>query len=158
MGAEIGKTIIIGVVVVCIFLVILVSGCSTPSPPGHSGRSPAVTPLPTITIPAPPSSPSQPAPRVIVTPPPVPPTNPPGPSVSAEGIHKIQHVIIIMQENRAFDEYFGTYPGADGIPMMDGAPSVCVPDRLPGNVSSPTMIQGMLTLEGRTASTSPWPT
>jgi len=46
----------------------------------------------------------------------------------ASGIHKIRHVIIIMQENRAFDHYFGTYPGADGIPMKDGVPSVCVPD------------------------------
>ena len=27
------------------------------------------------------------------------------------GIHKIKHVIIIMQENRSFDSYFGTYPG-----------------------------------------------
>jgi phospholipase C len=32
-------------------------------------------------------------------------------------IRTIQHVIIIMQENRSFDEYFGTYPGADGIPQ-----------------------------------------
>src|SRR5262245_54663251 len=32
------------------------------------------------------------------------------------GIHKIQHVVVIMQENRTFDNYFGTYPGADGIP------------------------------------------
>ena len=32
------------------------------------------------------------------------------------GIHKIRHVIVIMQENRSFDSYFGTYPGADGIP------------------------------------------
>jgi phospholipase C len=31
-------------------------------------------------------------------------------------IHTIQHVVVIMQENRSFDEYFGTYPGADGIP------------------------------------------
>jgi phospholipase C len=30
------------------------------------------------------------------------------------GIHKIQHVLIIMQENRSFDSYFGTFPGADG--------------------------------------------
>jgi phospholipase C len=45
-----------------------------------------------------------------------------------EGIHKIRHVIIIMQENRAFDEYFGTYPGADGIPMMNSVPTVCIPD------------------------------
>jgi phospholipase C len=44
------------------------------------------------------------------------------------GIHKIQHVIIIMQENRSFDSYFGTYPGADGIPIKDGVPAVCVPD------------------------------
>src|SRR5579884_2081105 len=43
-------------------------------------------------------------------------------------IHKIQHVIIIMQENRSFDSYFGTYPGADGIPMRHGVPTVCMPD------------------------------
>ncbi len=41
-------------------------------------------------------------------------------------IHQIKHVIVIMQENRSFDTYFGTYPGADGIPMQDGKPSVCV--------------------------------
>jgi len=45
-----------------------------------------------------------------------------------QGIHKIQHVIVIMQENRSFDSYFGTYPGADGIPMRHGRPDVCVPD------------------------------
>lgn len=44
------------------------------------------------------------------------------------GIHKIKHVVIIMQENRSFDSYFGTYPGADGIPMKDGKPTVCIPD------------------------------
>ncbi len=33
-----------------------------------------------------------------------------------------------MQENRSFDHYFGTYPGADGIPMQTGVPTVCVPD------------------------------
>jgi phospholipase C len=44
------------------------------------------------------------------------------------GIHKIKHVIIIMQENRSFDSYFGTYPGADGLPMRDGVPTVCVPN------------------------------
>ena len=44
------------------------------------------------------------------------------------GIHKIRHVIIVMQENRSFDSYFGTFPGADGIPMSGGKPAVCVPD------------------------------
>ena len=46
----------------------------------------------------------------------------------AEGIHKISHVVVIMQENRSFDTYFGTYPGADGIPTAYGQPTVCVPD------------------------------
>lgn len=43
-------------------------------------------------------------------------------------IHKIKHIVVIMQENRSFDSYFGTYPGADGIPMQNGMPTVCIPD------------------------------
>jgi phospholipase C len=56
-------------------------------------------------------------------------TGTPAPS-SATGLvsDKIKHVIIIMQENRSFDQYFGTYPGADGIPMQNGVPTVCVND------------------------------
>ena len=42
-----------------------------------------------------------------------------------------------MQENRSFDSYFGTFPGADGIPMTDGKPSVCVPDPATGNCVAP---------------------
>jgi phospholipase C len=53
----------------------------------------------------------------------------PSPSSTNEtGIEKIQHVVVIMQENRSFDSYFGTYPGADGIPMQNGVPTVCVND------------------------------
>ena len=48
------------------------------------------------------------------------------------GIHLIKHVIVIMQENRSFDSYFGTYPGADGIAMANGQPTVCVPAAEPG--------------------------
>jgi phospholipase C len=46
------------------------------------------------------------------------------------GIHKIRHVVIIMQENRSFDSYFGTYPGADGIPGLAGNPGTvpCLPN------------------------------
>ena len=33
-----------------------------------------------------------------------------------------------MEENRSFDSFFGTYPGADGIPMQSGVPTVCVPN------------------------------
>jgi phospholipase C len=58
------------------------------------------------------------------------PSSGPGPAstvAASGGIHKISHVIVIMQENRSFDTYFGTYPGADGIPMKDGQPTVCLP-------------------------------
>jgi phospholipase C len=48
-------------------------------------------------------------------------------TTAATGIHKIKHVVMIMQENRSFDSYFGTFPGADGIPMERGIPTVCVP-------------------------------
>ena len=45
-------------------------------------------------------------------------------------IHKIRHVVFIMQENRSFDSYFGTFPGADGIPGLAGNPGPipCSPD------------------------------
>ncbi|HVS50123.1 MAG TPA: alkaline phosphatase family protein, partial [Candidatus Dormibacteraeota bacterium] len=31
-------------------------------------------------------------------------------------------------ENRSFDQYFGTYSGADGLPVQNGQFTVCVPD------------------------------
>jgi len=55
------------------------------------------------------------------------PGGPPGSDPAPAGIHKIKHVIIVMQENRSFDHYFGTYPGAAGIPMRKGRPAACVP-------------------------------
>src|SRR6266849_7187822 len=48
------------------------------------------------------------------------------------GIHKIRHVVVIMQENRSFDEYFGSYPGVDGLPA-----GVCVPDPVNGGCLKP---------------------
>jgi phospholipase C len=51
-----------------------------------------------------------------------------GSYVIPSGIHKIKHVIVIQQENRSFDSYFGTFPGADGIPVRHGRPTVCIPD------------------------------
>ncbi len=60
------------------------------------------------------------------------------PSTSSDtGIHKIKHVVVIMQENRSFDTYFGTYPGADGIPMQNGVPKVCVNDPQTGQCVKP---------------------
>ncbi|HEX9385577.1 MAG TPA: alkaline phosphatase family protein [Anaerolineales bacterium] len=34
----------------------------------------------------------------------------------------IQHFVVLMQENHTFDNYFGTYPGANGIPA-----GTCIP-------------------------------
>jgi phospholipase C len=51
---------------------------------------------------------------------------------------QIQHIVIIMQENRSFDSYFGTFPGATGIPMdANGVPTVCVPDPANGGCVRP---------------------
>jgi phospholipase C len=56
----------------------------------------------------------------------------------AVGLQKIQHVIIIMQENRSFDHYFGTFPGVEGIPMdANGVPTVCVNDPKTGTCVKP---------------------
>jgi len=49
----------------------------------------------------------------------------------------IKHVIIIFQENRSFDSYFGTYPGADGIPIRNGVPTVCNLDPKTGECVKP---------------------
>ncbi|MBV8263368.1 MAG: phospholipase [Candidatus Eremiobacteraeota bacterium] len=56
---------------------------------------------------------------------------------AAGDIQKIQHIVIIMQENRSFDSYFGTYPGADGIPMRGGVPLACVSDPARGGCQRP---------------------
>ena len=56
----------------------------------------------------------------------------PGPSQLMQARSHVQHVVIIMQENRSFDSYFGTYPGAEGIPA-----GVCVPDAQAGGCITP---------------------
>jgi len=44
----------------------------------------------------------------------------------SQGIGNINHLVFIVMENRSFDHYFGTFPGADGIPMdANGKPTVC---------------------------------
>jgi phospholipase C len=58
-------------------------------------------------------------------------SSPPQPS-TAPNIHLIRHVVIIMQENRSFDSYFGTFQGADGIPA-----NTCVPDPAQGHCVRP---------------------
>jgi phospholipase C len=60
-------------------------------------------------------------------------------TVGPGGIHKIKHIVVIMQENRSFDHYFGTYPGANGIAGLAGNPGTlpCVPDPLNGGCVKP---------------------
>jgi len=54
------------------------------------------------------------------------------------GIMNLDHLIFIVQENRSFDHYFGTFPGADGIPMDElGRPTVCSEDPVLGECVPP---------------------
>src|ERR1700724_2626544 len=55
---------------------------------------------------------------------------------NAEGLAKIEHIVFIIKENRSFDTYFGTFPGADGA--MTGrtskgevVPLTRTPDKMP---------------------------
>jgi len=59
------------------------------------------------------------------------------PPAAGTGISKIRHVVIIMQENRSFDSFFGTFPGAGGIPARNGQFTVCVPDPRSGGCDRP---------------------
>src|SRR5215204_3310185 len=54
-----------------------------------------------------------------------------------EARNKIQHVVVIMQENRSFDSYFGTFPGADGLPARDGRLTACMNDPRTGSCAYP---------------------
>jgi phospholipase C len=56
---------------------------------------------------------------------------------AAAGLATIQHVVVIMQENRSFDSYFGTFPGADGLPRSGGQFTSCVPDPRTGGCDRP---------------------
>jgi phospholipase C len=47
----------------------------------------------------------------------------PAAATAAATATPIKHVVVIMEENHSFDNYFGTFPGANGIPS-----GVCVPD------------------------------
>ncbi|HZT65235.1 MAG TPA: alkaline phosphatase family protein [Acidimicrobiales bacterium] len=82
-------------------------GAAGGSRSGQAGQGPAASPATSAAGPPPASRPSPPI---------------------ASGIQKIRHVVVIMQENRSFDSYFGTFPGADGIPAANGRFTVCVPD------------------------------
>jgi len=117
-----------------LILVACTSSANTASPPETpAGPSLAASALPAQTTPSQTSLPD-----LIVTPA----TATASPTSTIAPVlllarEKIKHVIVIMQENRSFDQYFGTYPGADGIPMKNGLPTVCSPDPLTGQCIKP---------------------
>ena len=55
------------------------------------------------------------------------------------GMDAIQHIVFIIKENRTFDNYFGTFPGADGattgtLSTGQVIPLGHTPDRTPGDI------------------------
>jgi phospholipase C len=66
----------------------------------------------------------------------------------------VKHVVILMQENRAFDEYFGIFPGAEGLASLTrsqaeaiwtgngGSPNPCLPYRL-SSFTTPVAREGI---------------
>jgi phospholipase C len=54
------------------------------------------------------------------------------------GIFNIDHFVFIVQENRSFDHYFGTFPRANGIPRRpNGSIKPCIPDPDAGHCQRP---------------------
>jgi phospholipase C len=58
-----------------------------------------------------------------------------GTAVNSTGIDLIQHIVFIIKENRTFNNYFGTFPGANGVtsgPVSNGQiiPLGHTPDRV----------------------------
>src|SRR6478672_5610354 len=73
----------------------------------------------------------------------------PSPTTQTHGLKTLKHLIFIVQENRSFDHYFGTYPGADGIPTNpDGSFSVCAPDPYQGGKCVPPYRTKAYTFDG----------
>lgn len=56
---------------------------------------------------------------------------------------KVKYVFVLFQENRSFDFYFGTYPGADGLFSSGGAP-------VPG------FVQPIVNVDGTVGTISPF--
>jgi phospholipase C len=112
-----GVVLLSGLVAACATAVQVKGLAATPAPPAGEGGSGGIHHTVQPRSPSAPLATLSPRPSAL-----------PQPDARLTGIHKIKHVIVIMQENRSFDSYFGTYPGADGIPMSNGVPTVCVPN------------------------------
>jgi|SRR4051794_30158688 phospholipase C len=56
---------------------------------------------------------------------------------AATGLDKIDHMIFIVQENRSFSEYFGTYPGVQDPLVTSGPGTPCLPNPETGSCVKP---------------------
>jgi phospholipase C len=71
------------------------------------------------------------------------------PPVQAHGLRTLTHLIFIVQENRSFDHYFGTFPGADGIPTKpNGTFDVCVPNKFKGGACARPYVSNETAFDG----------
>jgi phospholipase C len=109
-------------------LAILMASCSLPSqilpapaPASPTGAAPVAPPTPIAPASPPPTATSLPASTDLLT----------------LARARIKHIVVIMQENRSFDQYFGTYPGANGFPVQNGQFTVCVNDPKTGQCVYP---------------------
>ena len=53
-----------------------------------------------------------------------------GPDADA-ALTPIKHVVVVVKENHTFDNYFGSFPGADGIAQIQTATGMIAPPRAP---------------------------
>jgi len=101
-------------------------------------------------------------------------------AIHAYGTSKIQHLIFVVQENHSFDNYFGTYPGANGLPagvliplnvndlglgyaspfhLNVKDPISIVGDELPPGISDPSQLNQTMSMdpEAGSGSVGPFP-
>ncbi len=114
--------------IVFLVLLSLLMGCSLPQSISHLSTVSPINPSPVVI---------QNTPMPMTTFMPNLPAVTQGASDNGSGIHNIKHIIIIMQENRSFDTYFGTFPGADGLPRQNGQFTVCINDPKSGKCVYP---------------------
>jgi phospholipase C len=73
----------------------------------------------------------------------------PSKAYAASGLRTLDHLIFIVQENRSFDQYFGTFPGADGIPKKpNGRFAACIPNPYQPGCSRPYHSRSLFQIGG----------
>ena len=115
-----------------VMVVLLLEACSLTTPRSSTLPSQPLNSPPQVQNTLPPAATS-----ISTAPPTAAVANPAVTGTLTAAREKIKHIVIIMQENRSFDSYFGTYPGADGIPASNGKFTVCVNDPATGNCVYP---------------------